>query len=112
MWHLRVTGGGLPMVTSYDGVIESTGGLISLTEYSIEPSDILDTVSNPDELAYVLIAYNTGIDGFDFVPAVDACFIPGGSGLPVYLGDSRTVLLTADLELDDLGACTELQCHP
>ncbi len=113
MWHLRVTGGGLPMWTSYDGVIESTGGLISLTEYRIEPSDILDTVSNPDELAYVLTAYNAGIDGFDFVPAVDACFIPGEPGLPVYLGDSRTELLTVDLQLDDLGVCTESSgCHP
>ncbi len=105
-WHLRVTGGGTPVTLAFRGLIESTGGVGALAGYSLEASDVLD-VSVADELSYTLYLYNVGEDGFDFTAAPGSCFIPVDTGLPVYLGEGRTVLATADLGLDDLGACPE-----
>ena len=62
-------------------------------------------MSVADQLEYTLYLYNVGEDGFDFTASPGSCFIPVDTGLPVYLGEGRTVLATADLDLDELGAC-------
>lgn len=103
-WHLRVTGGGVPGLVEYSGVIESTGGVDSLAGISIESSDILD--ARPDELRYLLKIWRVGLDGFDFRPSAGACFIPQApENLPVYLGAGRMPLTTATLDLTTAQAC-------
>jgi len=104
-WHLRVTGGGTNVTLTFRGVIESNGGVQPLVGYSIEASDVLDTLSNAHELRYALAVYNVGVDGFDFTAAPGSCFIPEDNGLPVYLGEGRHPLATADLNLESLDAC-------
>ena len=108
-WHLVVTGGGTPSGLVYEGTVASPGGLVSLTEVSIETNgtDVLDTTTNPDELSYQLTIWNNGRDGIDFVPSAGGCFTPIGPGLPVYVGAERAPLGTAnlDLDLDTASAC-------
>ncbi|MEM1230028.1 MAG: FG-GAP-like repeat-containing protein [Pseudomonadota bacterium] len=104
-WRLRVTGGSTPDRIDFIGRIDVAGGVGGLVPVSIESSDTLDT-SDPNALAYTLIIYGSGIDGFDFTVPAGACLTPQlPASLPVLLGSSRTPLTTADVALDTGLAC-------
>lgn len=105
LWHLRSTGGGTSSQIAYTGQIEGPGGLFSLTPVSIESTDVLDQ-SNPDALAYTLNLWNNGIDGFDFEPRANACFLPlDPANLSVFLGTGKVVLGSASLDLTTITQC-------
>lgn len=106
-WHLRVTGGGTSTGLTYQGSIQSLGGVASLAGVSLEANDVLDTTSDPNVLSYALSVWNNGLDGVDFVPSAGGCFTPVGPALPVYVGAGRAPLGTTnlDLDLDSASAC-------
>ncbi len=108
-WHLRVTGGGTAKTLTVTGAVQSTGGVSGLVPVSLEADDVLDSVTNPNQLSYALRVFGAGTDGFDFGVATNACFTPGGStGLPTYLGAGRVPLSTSSLDLSTVQACTSL----
>ena len=104
-WHLRVTGGGTTTGLAYQGSILSQGGVADLNGFLLEGSDVLDTTTDPNALAYILNVWNIGVDGIDFTPSVDGCFTPIAPGLPVYLGVNRVPAASSTLSLTDLHAC-------
>ncbi len=107
-WHERVTGGGTTVTINVSGAIQSTGGVTELAPVGIEPSDVLDTTTNPNQLRYVLKLSASGSDGFDFGVAADACFAPAGpAGLPVYLGAGRVLMATTGLNMSTAQACSQ-----
>lgn len=91
-WHLRSNGGGTPTQLIFRGTVAVAGGLTSLTPVSIEASDVLDTTTDPNQLAYQLRITTVGQDGFDFQVGADACFTPQPADQPVFLGSSRRTL--------------------
>ncbi len=104
-WHLRVSGGGSSTGLAYQGTIQSSGGVANLTPVGLEASDVLDTTTDPNALAYTLNVWNTGVDGVDFTPSTDACFTPTSPDLPVYLGVNRVPAVSSTLNLTNLHAC-------
>ncbi len=109
VWTLRVTGGGTSSSISYTGLIESAGGVSGLTGFSIEGNDVLDEVSNPDELRYDLKVYNNGVDGISFMVSPAACYRPGApASLPVLLGADRTPLTASSINLDTGEECAPI----
>lgn len=107
MWHLHVSGGGTPSQIIFTGSIESDGGVSAFTPYLLEGNDVIDQ-SVPDVLSYQLRIFNNGVDGFAFLAAPNACFTPQApGGLAVYLGEDRTPLSGANLDLT-----TGEECEP
>ena len=106
-WHLRVTGGGTSTGLTYQGSIQSLGGVASLAGVSLEANDVLDTTSDPNVLSYALSVWNAGIDGFDFTPSADACFTPIAPDVPAYLGVNRVPVVSSTLNLSTLQVCAE-----
>lgn len=105
LWHLHVSGGGTPSLIIFTGNIESDGGVSAFTPYQLEGNDVIDQ-SVPDVLSYQLRIYNNGVDGFEFLTAPNACFTPESpGGLPVYLGQGRTPLATANMDMTTGAAC-------
>jgi len=104
-WQVRVTPGGGPWVV-YKGDVQSDQNFTSVTGFSIEANDTLDT-SNPSKITYSLGVGTTSEDGFDFkFPAgANVCFnLTAPTNLPVYLGLDR-VQMTVPFDLATLGAC-------
>ena len=103
-WSLRVTGGGTQTALDFVGKLSDVGAGFSFTGFSIEASDVLDDVSDPDELSYVLRVYNNGIDGIDFDIGPEGCF-ERTDAEPVYLGAGRVEMTQSTLYLSDLSEC-------
>lgn len=106
MVHVRVTGGGTPSRIDFEGRIDSQGGVSSLTPFSVENSDTLDTTTDPNALLYELLIWGTGIDGFDVQVSPNSCFTPIAPGnLDVLLGSTRTPLSGLNIDLTTGEAC-------
>ncbi|MEE9494241.1 MAG: Calx-beta domain-containing protein [Gammaproteobacteria bacterium] len=105
-WTVRVTGGGDPATTAYTGDVTSGQNLLNVTGYSLEPSDVFDTVA-PMVIDYVLNVANAGEDGFQFTPTSDTgtCLDLQSPALPVLVGISR-LPLSVPFDLGTLGACS------
>ncbi|MVF13315.1 hypothetical protein FT643_14325 [Ketobacter sp. MCCC 1A13808] len=104
-WNVRVSSGGDPAGVVATGVVTSEGGFSDVASYSYEPNDILDNVTNPDEIYYQMKAWNAAEDGFTFKPnAANACFVLD-EDLPVYLGKSKQIIDTP-LNLTTLQSCS------
>lgn len=106
-WYLRVSGGGTGTSIRYSGQIQSAGGLVNVDDAGLlEPTDNLDATSDPDSFAYALNVWNIGLDGFDFQPNPNACFIPESpDDLEVYLGMDRVVMTEGSLDLTTISVC-------
>ncbi len=103
-WEVRLSGGGDPGGVFAGGKVTSDTGFTNLTTVSLEGGDIVDNVTNINEIIYELRVWNAAQDGFGFTPsAANACFIQD-STLPVYLGEGKQ-LVTAPLNLDTLASC-------
>ena len=106
-WHVRMTGGGDPDQTRYEGTVTSTGPFSGITPFSIEGHDEFDT-SNPLVISYVLKMWNASEDGFGFsFPDIEsACFDVTGlpAGAQVLLGSGR-LPVPARFDLDDQTGC-------
>ena len=87
-WHLRAGAGGVSANIVHKGLFEGSGGLTSVSGFSIESSDILDS-SVANEFRYELRTWGTGRDGIDFNAPAQTCFTPTApAGVPVYLGSA------------------------
>ena len=106
-WFLRVSGGGTPASIIYGGMIQSASGFVSVSDAGLlETADTLDFSTDPALLVYELGVWNTGVDGFDFVPGLNACFIPEmPDDLVVYLGAYRVQMMGSSLDLTTVSAC-------
>lgn len=104
LYHLRTIGGTTPVRIDFQGRIDATGGLLSLTPVSLEATDVLDA-STPSQVKYVFAITRHALDGIDFKPPQGACFTPLAPALPVYLGATRATLATPTLRLDTGNAC-------
>ena len=103
-WQVHLSGGGDASGVIAAGKILSSAGFNSLSEFSLEPNDTFDYVTNPNEIVYELKAWNAAVDGFGFTPVGnDACFILD-SNVPVFLGETK-VPVTTSLNLDTLASC-------
>jgi len=102
-WRVRLTAGGISGTVA-EGNVESIGGFTGIEEFSFEANDILDNVTDPDQLAFRLAVGGGGQDGFQFAPnGTDACFSVD-TNATFYLGKDR-VLVESPLNLDTLQAC-------
>ncbi|MEM1228917.1 MAG: S8 family serine peptidase [Pseudomonadota bacterium] len=105
-WSLRVTGGQTPTRLDYRGQFAGSGAVTNLVGVSLEANDVARTDSGA-ALAYELVIYGSGLDGFDFDVSGALCFAPETvAGLPVYLGAQRQPLASATVALDTGGPCT------
>ncbi len=99
-WHMRNTGGGTPTRLDYIGGITNVE---SYTEFSIEPSDILNL--DGGTLDYNLRIFNNGQDGIDFQINGPACHMPSAPGdVPVLYGDGETEI-PGNVDLTTGGSC-------
>lgn len=106
-WSLTVIGDSAQSRQDYSATIDIPGGLTNVVGVLIEGSDTLDA-SDPNQFAYNLIVYGTGVDGLEFNAPNTACFTPlTPSSADVFLGSSRAALTTPTLSLD-----TGLECPP
>ena len=107
-WSMRATGGGDPNKQTYIGSISSSLGFSSVTPFSIEPSDTLDSSSDPNVIDFVLGMRNAGQDGVNFgIPAgSDTCFdattVPAGT--QVLLGGTQAPM-SVPFDLITQGSC-------
>ena len=103
-WQMRLSGGGNASGVIAAGKVISAGGFNSLTQFSLEPNDTFDNLTNPDEVIYRLKAWNKAVDGFGFTPiGNDACFILD-SNVAIFLGQAK-LPVTGSLNLDTLTSC-------
>jgi len=102
-WMVRLTAGGISG-TIATGRVTSPGGFTNLSEFSFEGSDVLDNVSDPEQLIFELRVGGAGQDGIGFAPLADnACFMVD-SNAPFFLGGNK-VPVTSPLDLTTLGSC-------
>ncbi len=107
-WHTRMTAGGLSV--TYTGTVLADQAFTSVTGFNLETGDVLDSTTNPLEIAYSLTIIGTGQDGFDFsYPAgAPACFgVDLPVGVTVLLGSTREPI-TVPFDLNTLGPCENL----
>ncbi len=106
LWQLRVYGGGTPSGLTFTGSFEASAGIPFFSGVSLEGTDVITTTAT--SLSYALIVYNVGIDGIDIQAAPNTCFTPELPGdQPVYLGEFKTPLVAANLDLTTGGACLD-----
>ncbi len=105
-WYMRVTAGGGSV--AYSGHFISDQAFSSVTAYSLESSDVLDT-SDPLQISYLMNVSTQWDDGvnFSFPAGANACFTLESPMAAVYLGSSRTPMSTS-FDLSTLGACSGL----
>ena len=103
-WELRVTGGVAMPPVVYDGEIEFSGGSPQLQTFRLEPNDSLQVLGGPTRIDYLLRTWNIDQDGFSFADGA-GCFRPMAPDRPIYIGASRTLLQTADMDLSTGAAC-------
>ena len=103
--EVRATSGG--PFTIYQGTVTSSAAYTSVSGFSLEASDTLDT-SVSGRIDYDLRMLNAGVDGFSFAPAGGAvtCFdMPSApAGAMVYAGPSK-IPVAAPFDVDTLGPC-------
>jgi hypothetical protein len=105
-WRFRFAAGG-PTFTRYNGRVVSAAGFASVSPHSLESNDVLDSTTDPLQIAYQLGMVNSGVDGFDVVLAPDsnACFeLDSPAAATVYYGPFREVL-TAPFDVLTGGVC-------
>lgn len=102
-WTMRFMGGG--RFATYRGDLTASAPFASVTRYSIEPPDVLQT-SDPRQIQFNLQTWGNGVDGFSFVPADGAsvCFNLATAGIPVLVGAARTPVAPS-FDLATLGSC-------
>ena len=103
-WSVRVTAGG--QTATFIGDAVSTQAFSSVTPFSIEPTDLLDFVTEPTVISFQLLVGNAGQDGFDFTlpPSALVCLDLSAPGVPVFLGENRTPI-SLPIDLGSLGSC-------
>jgi len=107
LWTLKLVGGGDSNRVLGEGEFTSVGGFDSLTQSSIESNDVIDAVSNPDELKFSLKVRNSGVDTIGFEPlGANTCLsLDGTSNVSLFLGRNK-VAITSPFNLDTLAACS------
>ena len=108
MWHARMTSGS--GFKSYPGAIRSNQGFVSVAGFNLEPSDTLETATDPSSIVFTLSMSAPGVDGIDFElsPTATVCFnvnIPPGSS--VIVGADRTPG-SGSFDLRTVGPCQTL----
>lgn len=105
VWSLRVVGGASTSRLDFVGRVTATS-ILDVEPVFNEPNDILNIAA--DSIDYALIVYGGAQDGFNFTLTGDSCFAPATPAiLPVYLGVSRELLQTSDIDL-----ATGAECSP
>ncbi|MFW2438053.1 MAG: FG-GAP-like repeat-containing protein, partial [Arenicellales bacterium] len=104
-WFLRVTVGGSESIYYFEGSILSSLGFSSITGYSFDGGEILDT-TDPNKAIYSLNVVKNGIDGLNFsMPAGSTtCFSLDMPGIQLYLGATHLPVNSA-IDLDTFAAC-------
>ena len=103
-WQLRLLAGGDTSGVQAVGDVVSELGFDDLTGVSVEPNDILENTTSADQINFSLRAFRTAFDGFSFIPrSSNTCFTVD-SDVPVFLGQSRT-MISSSLNLDTLNSC-------
>lgn len=102
-WNFRMSPGGSS--TTYTGALNSDVPFTSVTGFSIESVDTLNT-STPGVVSYTLKTSSTYHDGFAVKLAEGAhgCFMPTSPSVPVYVGAAKT-LISVPVDLSTMGAC-------
>ena len=98
---LRVTGGGVTPATVFQGEIEFGSSPPVPTPFRLESNDTLQT--NASMITYNLRTWNIDQDGFDYSGAGCLTVL---DNLPVFLGGSRTELLSSNVDLATGQACS------
>ncbi len=104
-WNLRATAGTTSFV-QYNGMITSDQGFTSVTPFSLEANDILDT-SDPGQVNFSLQMSSPWQDGFGFqVPAgADVCLtIDSPNNASILLGSNKSQV-TSPINLTTLQPC-------
>ncbi|MEE9491835.1 MAG: Calx-beta domain-containing protein [Gammaproteobacteria bacterium] len=108
-WYMRALGGGSTSGVIYTGSISADQDFTSLTEYSLESSDVLDSTS-PAKILYQLKMWNAGQDGiqFSYPAGANVCFEVTGSptGSTVFVGVNRSQI-AAPFDMETLAACLQ-----
>lgn len=108
-WHARMMVGSGYL--SYSGRIESNQGFQSVSGFSLEANDLLETATDPSAIIYTLGMSAPGIDGVDFRVGDGAtvCFNTSlGPGASVVAGANRTPVSGSSFDLHTLGPCKTL----
>jgi hypothetical protein len=106
-WVVRAVAGGAAW-GPYQGNLSSSSETLSASGFSLEGSDVLDSVPGDGVIDFVLKVGGSGQDGFSTIimNEADACFdvtlLQGGA--QVQLGEGRQIMGGA-FNLDTLGAC-------
>ncbi len=106
VWRTSFAAGGGSWL-QYRGTVSSDGGFASVNPVGIESSDVIDYLSVPTEINYLLGMLSVWTDGFDFAPFTDTgtCFeLSTPAGTPVLVGPSRTPIATP-FDLGTLSDC-------
>ena len=109
-WTVRNTAGGDTAGAFFEGQVMSSQGFSAVTGEGLENSDTLDYTTDPTIIDFVLKVWNSGEDGFQFTPVVEAgtCIeLSAPLGMPVLLGPDRQQMV-GPFDLGTFGACQAL----
>lgn len=91
-WFVRMTSGGSSSVVIYNGSIISNSPFAQVIPFSNESNDILDSATDPLQIAYSLRMINAGVDGIDISAAAGStlCFeLDAPAAASVLVGTDR-----------------------
>lgn len=112
IWHLRISGGGSSSYDHNKGSLTSDKPLPSVTGYSLESSDVMNT-STSGKIDYDLIVGGTYEDGIDFSlsEGASACLDTGTGDAQVFVGSER-VKVSSPFDIRTLAACGSASTEP
>ncbi len=112
LWQVRATGGGGNSV--YQGSVSAQAPFTSVSPYSLESSDELDT-TDPSVIDFLMRVFGAGEDGFSFSfaagsnPCFDAPGLPAGA--QVLVGQGRKPA-SVPFDLNTFESCTDAPPPP
>lgn len=104
-WRVRFSPGGV--ATTFTGDVRSTAVFPSVTPYSVDAADILDTTTDPRRISFQMATANSNQDGFNLVLNENShtCFrMTAPAGIPVWYGPFETPM-SGDFDIQTGGPC-------
>ena len=104
-WHLRVSGGAGPLLSTQGNLITDQS-FANVTTFSYETNDVLDTISVPGQMSFQMSAGKKFHDGinFDVASGTTCMTLDAPAGMDVLAGENR-MPVRSPFDIETLDSC-------